>query len=131
MKVACITDDGLTISPHFGRAESYAVLTVEGGEIVGRELRPKLGHQQFGAQESHQDAHGRSGTSSASHDKHVSMAQAISDCEALLCRGMGYGAYQSMQSLGIRPVVTNETEIDAATLAYAEGRLSDHPEKLH
>lgn len=33
----------------------------------------------------------------ASHDKHVRMAQAIADCEALLCSGMGMGAYWSIR----------------------------------
>ena len=131
MKIACITDDGRTISQHFGRAQYYAVLTIEEGKIVARELRPKMGHQQFAAQEQEVPAGQRHGTDQASHDKHLSMAQAIADCEVLLCRGMGYGAYQSMQRMGITPVVTDLEEVDAAALAYAEGRLADHPELLH
>ena len=131
IKIACITDDGRTISQHFGRALYYAVLTVDDGQIVARELRDKLGHQHFSAQEQEETPGQRHGTDAASHDKHVGMAQAIQDCEVLLCRGMGYGAYQSMQQVGIRPVVTNKVEMDAAVQAYAEGRLEDHPEKLH
>lgn len=131
MKIACVTDDGVTISEHFGRAQYYAVLTVEEGQIVARELREKMSHRQFAAQERgapHGECHG---ADSASHHKHLSMAQAIADCEALLCRGMGYGVYQSLQQLGIRPVLTDVAEIDAAALAYAAGRLADHPERLH
>jgi predicted Fe-Mo cluster-binding NifX family protein len=130
-KIACITDDGCTISQHFGRAQYYAVLTVEEGQVVARELRDKLGHQHFSAQEQQTMSGQHHGTDAASHDKHVSMAQAIQDCEVLLCRGMGYGAYQSMQQVGIRPVVTDEVEIDAAVQAYIEGRLQDHPDMLH
>lgn len=59
------------------------------------------------------------------------MAEAIRDCDVLVCRGMGYGAYQSMQNLGITPIVTNEVEIEAALQLYLEGRLTDHPERLH
>jgi len=47
MKIAAITDDGVTISQHFGRAPYYAVLTVEEGRVVRRELREKPGHRQF------------------------------------------------------------------------------------
>jgi predicted Fe-Mo cluster-binding NifX family protein len=131
MKIACITDDGHTISQHFGRAQYYAVLTVEDGQIVNREMRPKLGHQHFAATE-HQEVPGvPHGTDPASHDRHSGMAQAIVDCQVLLCRGMGYGAYQSMQRLGITPVVTDVADVDAAALAYAKGQLADHPEKLH
>jgi hypothetical protein len=36
-----------------------------------------------------------------------------------------------MQQLGITPVVTEVVDIDEAALAYAEGQLADHPEKLH
>ena len=131
MKIACITDDGSTISQHFGRAPFYAVLTVENSQIVAREMRPKLGHQHLAASEQ-SEAHGQHhGMDAASHDRHMSMAEAIADCQVLLCRGMGQGAYQSMIRLGITPVVTDESNIDAAALAYAQGRLADHPELLH
>jgi len=131
MKVACVTDDGQTISQHFGRAAYYAVYTVEDGRITSRELRDKFGHRHFVAQEAGQTPGARRGTDPASHSRHVSMAEAISDCEALLCRGMGYGAYQSMQEVGITPVVTEVPGCEEAVLAYAEGRLEDHPEWLH
>mgnify|MGYP001095166884 CR=1 FL=1 len=39
MKIAAITDDGVAISQHFGRAAYYLVATVEDGQIVNRELR--------------------------------------------------------------------------------------------
>ena len=53
MKVAVVTDDGKTISQHFGRASHYLVFTVVDSDIVGQELRDKAGHQQF-AQEHHE-----------------------------------------------------------------------------
>jgi predicted Fe-Mo cluster-binding NifX family protein len=59
------------------------------------------------------------------------MAESIADCETVLCRGMGMGAYQSMQVLGIRPVVTDISTIDEAALAYSQGIITDHTEHLH
>jgi predicted Fe-Mo cluster-binding NifX family protein len=47
MKIALITDDGKSISQHFGRAPYYLVVTLEDGKEVNRELRPKQGHNQF------------------------------------------------------------------------------------
>jgi len=38
MKIAVPTDDGKTISQHFGRARSFAIFEVENGEIVSKEL---------------------------------------------------------------------------------------------
>ena len=131
MKIAAITDDGVTISQHFGRAQYYLVATVENGEIIDRQMRNKIGHSQFTA-EPHQEEPGQlHGFSPGSHDKHIRMAQTISDCEALLCRGMGAGAYQSMQQQGIKPVVTDISLIDEAVLSYADGSIIDHVDQLH
>jgi predicted Fe-Mo cluster-binding NifX family protein len=133
MKIAFITDDGKTISRHFGRAGHYLVVEIEDGEEVSREMRDKLGHSHFhnaGDHHTH-DQQGQSGTSAESHGKHVSMAEVISDCKALVCGGMGMGAYQSMERLNITPVVTQETEIEAALEAYLKGDLEDHTEMLH
>jgi predicted Fe-Mo cluster-binding NifX family protein len=132
MKIAAITDDGKTISQHFGRARYYLVLTVENGTILDREIREKMGHDQFGSQPHAPHAQGQPhGFDPASHDKHMQMSEAIADCQAVLCRGMGMGAYESMKRRNIRPVVTDITLIDEAALAYAEGSIVDHIEKLH
>ncbi len=133
MKIAVITDDGKVISQHFGRANFYAVLTIENGNIIHREMRDKLGHKHFANEpHEHADESGqRHGFDPASQSRHGQMAETIADCEALLCRGMGAGAYESMKARGIRPIVTDVEAIDDAALAYASGALIDHIEKLH
>jgi predicted Fe-Mo cluster-binding NifX family protein len=132
MNIAAITDDGKTISQHFGRAPYYLVVTVENGQIIGRELRNKLGHAHFVNQSHGPDRPGQPhGIDTASHNKHIQMSEAIADCEALLCGGMGMGAYESMRALGIRPVVTDIAVIDEAVMAYIEGYISDQIERLH
>lgn len=132
MRIAAISEDGTTISQHFGRAPYYVVVTIEDGRVVSREMREKLGHNQFASEPHAAELPGRPhGTGPDAHDKHLRMSQAIADCEALLCRGMGYGAYQSMQARGIRPVVTDIESIDEAVKAYVEGRIVDHVEELH
>ena len=131
-KVAAITDDGKTISQHFGRAQYYLVATVENGQIVKRELRNKLGHTHFANQPHPEEQPDQPhGMDSASHNKHLQMAEAIADCEALLCRGMGMGAYESMKVRGIRPVVTDIAAIDEAVMAYVGGNIVDQVERLH
>ena len=132
IKIAAITDDGKTISQHFGRAAYYLVAIVENGQIVKRELRNKLGHAHFANQPHPEEQPGQPhGMDPASQNKHLQMAEAISDCQALLCRGMGMGAYESMQARGIRPVVTDIVIIDDAVLAYVEGSIVDQVERLH
>jgi len=135
MKIAAVSEDGVTISQHFGRAPFYVVVTVENGQIVGRETREKMGHAQFAGEPHAEEAHGADprghGFDPAAQDRHSRMAAAIADCAVLLARGMGAGAYASMQQAGIRPVVTDLPTIDAAVQAYLAGALTDHVEKLH
>jgi predicted Fe-Mo cluster-binding NifX family protein len=132
MKIAVITDDEQTISQHFGRARFYLVATVENGKIVNRELRDKLGHTHFVNQpHAEQQPNQPHGMDAASHDKHLQMAEAIADCEALLCRGMGMGAYESMKVSGIRPVVTDIASVDEAVMAYVTGKIVDRVDRLH
>jgi predicted Fe-Mo cluster-binding NifX family protein len=59
------------------------------------------------------------------------MVAAIRDCQILLARGMGSGAYYSMEQVGVRPVITSIANIDEAALEAAAGTIVDHKEKLH
>jgi len=131
MKIAVITDDGKTISQHFGRAPYYMVLSIEEGKIVNRELRDKMGHNQFSAAGQEEHHHEQHGLDDSSHDKHTQMAGSITDCQAVVCGGMGMGAYESMRRLNIQPIVTDLRDIDVAAQAYIDGKLVDHTEKLH
>ncbi len=44
MKIAFATDDGKTISAHFGKASHYLVVSIENGQPVQNELRDKPAH---------------------------------------------------------------------------------------
>lgn len=136
MKIAFITDNGEKISQHFGRAPFYLVITLENGQIINREMREKMGHNQFQHQEHPAHQHGQHaeaghGSDPASHSRHASMAQTIADCEVLICGGMGAGAYESMRQLNIKPVVTELRDIDQAVQAYLSGSLQDRIDLLH
>jgi predicted Fe-Mo cluster-binding NifX family protein len=135
MKIASVSDDGYTISPHFGRASKYVVMTIDGDLITKREVREKVGHRDFQQQgvyrhEHHNDPRGR-GYGKHSAEKHQRMFEGIKDCQVVLARGMGQGAYQGLQEMGIRPVLTNIADIDIAVQAFMDGSIEDHPERLH
>ncbi len=131
MKIAFITEDGTSISRHFGRAPYYLILTIEDGNVVSREMREKPTHSHF-AGEPHNHQPGQPhGFSPEEQDRHARMAQPIADCETVICGGMGAGAYQSLQAAGIRPIVTELRDTDEAARAYIEGRIVDHAERLH
>jgi len=136
MKIAIASEDGLTISQHFGRAPFYVIATIADGKDIIYETRPKMGHAQFQQQESahvaeqKEDPRGH-GYGSEAQNRHSRMADAIIDCDILLVRGMGRGLYESMEQAGIRPIVTDMRRIDEAVQAYLAGNLMDHTEHLH
>lgn len=124
MKIAVVTDDGKMISLHFGRAQQYLVFTIEDGQIVSQELRDKVSHH-------HEKNHSHHEHEAISDEKHNSMLAAITDCEALLSRGMGRGAYLSLEAADIKPVITDIASAEQAVQAYLRGDIVNHIEKLH
>ncbi len=133
MKIAAVSENGTTISQHFGRAPMYVVMTVENGKIVGREkrLRSALGvcscHD--GAGSNCHDVNHASDT--ASLVKHTNMADAISDCQVVIAGGMGYGAYAALRSRNLEPIITDKENIDEAMGLFLNGNLENLMENLH
>lgn len=127
MKIAAVTDDGKTISLHFGRAQNYLVYTIEEGQITGVELREKVSHHHA----AHEHDRGQHEHGEGAGHKHSTMLAPITDCEALLARGMGQGAYLALQTANIKPIVTDIPSIEDAVQAYIQGDIVDHTEKLH
>jgi len=132
VKIAIVSDDGVTVSQHFGRAEMYVVLTVEDGRIVAEETRPKLGHGTFVSQpRADLDVQGRHGFGAGAQSRHQQMADAIGDCQALISGGMGWGAQESLQQSGIEVVITDVEDARDAALRQAGGNLPNLVERLH
>ena len=131
MKIAAITEDGVAISQHFGRAPLYLVVTVEDGKIVNKETRAKAGHHTFAAHHTELAPGERHGYDAGSQARHASMMENIADCQALIAGGMGWGAYESLNSRGIRAIVTDVGNIDEAVKLYLEDKLPNLMERLH
>jgi predicted Fe-Mo cluster-binding NifX family protein len=132
MKIAAISEDGITVSQHFGRAPLYVVVTVEDGKIVRKETRAKAGHHTFAANQHPDTVPGeRHGYDAGAQARHATMAQSIDDCQVLIAGGMGWGAYESLKSRGIETVVTDVESIDEAVKLYLAGKLPNLMERLH
>jgi predicted Fe-Mo cluster-binding NifX family protein len=138
MKIAAVTEDGITISQHFGRAPYYVVVTIADGKVVSKEVRDKVGHAQFASE--HQEEHHPAGQENdprghgfdpAAQNRHARMVAVIQDCDILLARGMGAGAYSGLAQANIRPILTDIPTIDEAVQAVLRGDIVNHPEKLH
>ena len=139
MKIAAVSDDGVTISDHFGRASLFVVTTVEDGKVVNREERAKTGHHTFAghphilSSDRHpgmapEDEHGHG---AGARVRHASMAATIDDCQVVIARGMGWGAYENMRSRRIEAVPTDVENIDEAVKLYVEGKLPNRMDRLH
>ena len=130
MKIAFVTDDGLTITQHFGRAGKYLVVEIEEGKEVSRDLRSKLEHTHFRKIE-HDHKEISDHDSPAAHSKHVQMMAAIEDCDVVVCGGMGRGAFQSIVSLGKEVFMTNTSDINDALIGYLAEKLVNMSDLVH
>jgi predicted Fe-Mo cluster-binding NifX family protein len=132
IKVAFVTDDGTTISQHFGRARYYEVLTVANGTVSNRERRDKAGHHTFAGGDHQQEHHGPGhGHDVQSQAKHHTMTENVMDCQILVARGMGFGAYQHITEAKLKPIITHNQSIDDAVREIINGTIVNHEEKLH
>lgn len=132
IKIALVTDDGTTISAHFGRAKYYEIVQVHEGVVTHRERREKAGHHSFAEAEQHHDhGNGPHGFDEASRDKHASMVAPIMDCQLMVARGMGAGAYHHITEAKIVPVLTDNNTIDEAVKEIISGTIANHTERLH
>ena len=121
VKIAIPTDDGETISAHFGRAPFFVVVTLNEGEAPQFEKRSKAYH---GSTEHTPEAdhHG--------HDHHPMFAP-IADCQVLLAGGMGQPAYDHAAAAGLEVLMTGEKSITAAVDTYRSGLLVSDPRRIH
>jgi predicted Fe-Mo cluster-binding NifX family protein len=130
-----VTDDGVTVSQHFGRACYYAVLTMAEQGVVGREMIDR--GDTLLAVDEHEPRQGLAGTidchgtGTAAAARHQRMVQPIQGCKALLARGMSWSARECLSSAGIRPILTDIASLDEAVQAYRDGTILDHVELLH
>jgi predicted Fe-Mo cluster-binding NifX family protein len=131
MKIAVVSEDGTTVSQHFGRAPYYIVVTAEDGEVIDKETRDKAGHQSFAHQHQEHGAEERRGYGEGAQSKHAAMAETIADCQVLIAGGMGWGAYENITSRGIETIITDIKKIDEAVKLYLEGKLLNLQQRLH
>jgi len=118
MKIAIASDDGKTISPHFGRAEGFVIFEVQNQEVRSYEYRQNsfTGH-----------ALGIEGQQSG--DRHKTIIEALRDCDVVISRGMGRRLYEDLKYAGINPLITDEESVENALKMYMKGMLADNPEK--
>lgn len=118
MKIAVATTDRETLSRHFGRSAYFIVFHVENNTIKHREIRKNehAAHAKGG--------HGNKRPHHHTSHGHAEIVNVLSDCEAVLCCGMGRRAMEDLEAYGIKPcVVRGEVTLEKAVTAYLAGSL--------
>ncbi len=123
MKIAFVSDDGSNISAHFGRAKFYVVIESENKQIINRRLISK--------ESMLCNCHDHKGERNHKKGRHQEIFEAIQDCNILISRGMGKGAFQRLETLGVQSILTEVNDIDEALSAYLNGKLKNVPGLLH
>lgn len=122
MKIAAATNDGSTIAADFADAAYYAVLTVEAGLIVARELREKRPRGWYRVA-GHVEHHGPADAAPEVVHRHDMLADPIRDCDAILVSGISPQDHSHLEAIGIWPVVVEPGAIDAAVQAFVAGTV--------
>lgn len=118
--IAVPTENGHTISPHFGRAPKYVVFTVEEGRIMERREVPKPTH-------THSPAHAHDHRPGA----HLPMMLApVQQCRVFILGGIGRPGYEQLIARGYEVYLTGGS-IEDAVQAYLQGHLSSDLRRIH
>jgi predicted Fe-Mo cluster-binding NifX family protein len=119
MKIAVPTNDGSSISEHFGRSSAFLLFDTAHSEIASSEMRANQGlhdHNDAGCRGDH--------AGSAEPHSHAEILRSIAGCEVVICAGMGWRASEALKQAGVREVVvTAPGPATEAVLAYLRGDL--------
>ena len=119
MKIAVPTNDGVTMSRHFGRSASFLVFDVQGNSIKSCETRANDGQCSHGPQQSHGEE-----CQSGAHS-HAGVVSVVANCELVICSGIGDGARQALEAGGIKVMLIGPDAgpAERTVAAYLAGTL--------
>ena len=132
MKIAIVTDDGKRVNAHFGRATHVLVITAEDGKEIAREMRDKPFHGAHDHDHNHVHVHDDNHDHNHGQGGFFHQVKAvISDCDVLIARGMGQPAFDKLQQSDIRPILTDEGDVETAVSAVLADELTHNPVRVH
>ncbi|TWT76338.1 Dinitrogenase iron-molybdenum cofactor [Planctomycetes bacterium CA13] len=125
MKIAVASNDGVSISRHFGRSKWFIVFDIQNETIGNETLRAnnETAHAKGECEGHHDHEHGH-------HEHgHHDIAIALADCTAVLCGGMGWRAADALRRAGTEPfvidhqIIANQLLPRQAVEQYIGGQL--------
>jgi predicted Fe-Mo cluster-binding NifX family protein len=119
VKIAVPTNDGLTMSEHFGRSAGFLIFEVQDGRIASRAIKENTMQHGHG-----QETGGHTAESAGAHN-HAPILYALAGCDVVICAGMGLRAAEALKQGGIREVIfAAPGPADACVAAYLAGELT-------
>ncbi|MEA5451892.1 NifB/NifX family molybdenum-iron cluster-binding protein [Leptolyngbya sp. CCNP1308] len=113
MKIAVSSQNKTTLTGHLGRCQTFWIYDVEGTTIQDKQLLQITKDQSF--------------RESSPKDPHP-----LDAMQVLISGGIGRGLARRLEVKGIQPLITAETDLDAAVMAYVSGTLAVMtPEEHH
>jgi len=102
--IAIGTADGVSVCDHLARSREFVIVEIAGGAVASREVRTR-GNGECG--------------------NHKSFVELAEGCQAVICGGIGQGAWDSLKAGGIQPVVlAGVCGIDEAVSGFLAGTLA-------
>jgi len=105
MKIAVSSQNQTAVTAHLGHCQKFWIYDVDNATIQGKELL--------------QLAQGKSFHESSPKDPHP-----LDAVQILISGSMGRGLAHRLESKGIQPIITSETDPDTAVAAYLAGSLT-------
>jgi len=112
MKIAVATMDGSSVSQHFGQSRGFIVFEVDGQQIKSCEVRN-------GDSTPHNE-----GVCNGEVHNHDGKSGMLAGCDVMICGGMGAGAANAVQQMGVRPVIVpGVPSAEQAVALFVEGKI--------
>ncbi len=122
MRIAVPTNDGVSISRHFGRSAEFLFFDVEDKAITARATRSNAGQHSSDAGHAHRQCceHGE--------HSHAGVLSTLADCETVICSGIGDGAARALQARGVKIILVQPGLAEEAVSAWLAGALAEKSE---
>jgi predicted Fe-Mo cluster-binding NifX family protein len=104
------TTDGVSVCDHLARSAAFLVFELERGEVKGCSERSRQA-----------DGCGN----------HRSFTDLLEGCQAVICGGIGQGAFDALTRFGVQPIVISQPmSVDDALRQYLAGSLRVSAERV-
>lgn len=118
MKIAILSDDGITIAQHGGRAAGCLVFDTDNPADIDGEFRP-LSPQEC---DHRHDGHHAHGGHAPGHN-HGHILRLVKDCQLVISGGMGRRLRDDLQCMGVQAMTTDVRAVRQALELSTAGKL--------